>query len=277
MTFSPIIPVGGLGGWNFLNRTIERQTEVFDRSPEIVRDLEYFSKAIKNVSTLDDFMSDRRILKVALGSVGLSEEINKSAFVRKILEEGTGSGSFARRLGNTDYVVLAEIFSFSGQEFKPSDEMVEQVSRQYKDNMFEESLGEVDNDMRLALNFKREISNIADLDLSQEGGWFRVLGSLPLRAVMEDAFNLPGEFSQIDLDKQVEVMSDKAKQIFGSSDVKVFRDPQVVESAIQKFQLKRQIEKFSSTTSSSAAALSLLSGGLGSAGIENLISSSAAA
>jgi len=93
MSFSPVIPSSGLIGWNFLQSTLDRQEDLFSKSPEINRDIEYFKENIGNIKTVDDFMGDRRIQKVALGAFGLGEEINKGAFVRKVLEEGIRAAS----------------------------------------------------------------------------------------------------------------------------------------------------------------------------------------
>ena len=42
-----------------------------------------------------DLVADRRLLKVALGAFGLEGEIDKKAFIRKVLEEGTDRPSGA--------------------------------------------------------------------------------------------------------------------------------------------------------------------------------------
>ena len=251
---------------------MDRQTEIFDRSPDILRDVDYFTENIKNVETLDDLMGDRRLLKVALGAFGLDEELDKGAFVRKVLEEGTlEDDSFANRLNNPNYIAIAKVFTFGDGFFFQSDDLTDQLVRQYKDNQFEISLGEVDDDMRLALNFKREIGAIAEKDLTEAGGWFQVMASQPIRAVIETAFNLPVSFSQIDIDQQAGIFADKAEQFFGGRNVDIFRDPQIIDDAIRRFQLTQQINNGPDLTSSAASALTILGGGLGSDGLANLI------
>src|SRR6056297_1893238 len=84
MTFSPVVPTGGLVGWSLLDRTMERQTELFNKSPQIVRDTEYFEKTIDTIKTAEDLVADRRLLRVALGAFGLQDQINSKAFIRKI-------------------------------------------------------------------------------------------------------------------------------------------------------------------------------------------------
>jgi len=103
MPISPVLPTSGLTGWRFLNDSLETQETLFNSSPDISRDVDYFNENIGDIKTLDDFMGDRRILKVALGAFGLGDEINKGAFVRKVLEDGTEDRSaFAVRLNNSE-------------------------------------------------------------------------------------------------------------------------------------------------------------------------------
>ena len=52
----------------------------------------------------------------------------------------------------------------------------------------EAAVGEADNSMRLAMNFRREM---AELSKGEGASWFTVLGSKPLREVFENALENP--------------------------------------------------------------------------------------
>ena len=98
MSFQPAIGVGGLSGWRILEATSARQRETFERSPQLLRNIEYFRENISSAQTAEALVKDRRLLTVALGAFGLTEEIGKRAFVQKMLEGGTeDSGSLANR------------------------------------------------------------------------------------------------------------------------------------------------------------------------------------
>ena len=276
MVFSPVLPATGLTGWNFLKASLPTQAALFEKSPEIERDLEYFEANIRDVKTLDDFMNDRRLQKVALGAFGLGDEINKGAFVRKVLDEGVAERTaFARRINNEDYIELATTFDFTDGDLRLNTFQIDDIKQAYRDETFEIALGDVDNNMRLALNFQREITDLANRGLSENGGWFKAMGSVPLRTVLESAFNMPEGFSQLDIDKQKELLSDKANSFFGGKGVEVFQDPEAVETTIRRFLLQEQIAAGPSSTTPGFAALTILGGGLGSAGIENLLLSNA--
>jgi len=277
MAFTPVIPNSGLAGWSFLQRTIDRQEEVFAKSPDIARDIEYFQNNIQNIETLDDLMQDRKILKVALGAFGLGEEISKGAFVRKIIEEGTTErSSFANRLNNPDYIELAETFNFEAGTLSLSDADIEKISSQYQRQNFEIEVGNVDETMRLALNFQREIQDFVGQGLSENAGWFRLMGSVPIKTVLEGAFNLPQEFSALDVDKQKDILSDKAQKLFGGKTIEVFSDPEAVEKVINDYLLREQINAGPSQSTPGFAALSILGqsnsgSGVGTSGLFNLL------
>lgn len=275
MPFTPVIPSTGLTGWNFLQATVSRQEEVHGRSPEIARDVAYFEENIGDIKTLDDFMGDRRILKVALNAFGLGDEINKGAFVRKILEEGVeDDSSFANRLANSDYIALAENFNFTDGDLTLSDSIVSNISDQFKRQDFELQIGEVDESMRLALNFERKISDFVGQGSSEAGGWLSLMGSLPMREVIESAFNFPSSFVNLDIDRQQELFSDRMNARYGDKTIESFSDPEIVDDLIQNFLLRRSIDSGPSGFSSASTALSLLGGGssgFGSAGLFNLL------
>ncbi len=169
MVFQPVIPLNGYTGWLFLQRTQERQVEAFDASPELQREVDYFRDNIKNATDVADLVTDRTLLKVALGAFGLQDEINKQALVRRVLEEGTQEqGSFANRLNNSQFKDMANAFSYGNGGFAPDDAFVETIITQYKQSQFEVAVGEVDQDMRLSLNFQRKMGEIAARGIEQE-------------------------------------------------------------------------------------------------------------
>jgi len=213
MSFQPITPVGGIAGWSFLNRTLARQQESFRNSALAQRNAQYFRKNIAGISSAKDLISDRKLLVVALGAFGLEDDVNKGAFIRKVLEEGTtDSKAMANRLVDKRYARLADAFGFGnpfGNRIKLSAFPDEIISK-YETRQFEAAVGNQNEGLRLALGFRREMTEIS-LQTNGITGWFSILGSAPLRKVVEDAFNLPTEFSQLDLDSQVRTLREKAR------------------------------------------------------------------
>ena len=115
--------------------------------------------------------------------------------------------------------------------------------------------------MRLAMNFRREISRIAEGANVDTSGWFQIMGQTPLRTVMEAALGLPTSIGTADIDKQKELFERKAEQIFGGKSPSVFKDPVKVEDALRRFFLQTEIRNGPSESTPGMAALTMLSGG----------------
>ncbi|SES73037.1 DUF1217 domain-containing protein [Oceanicella actignis] len=249
MTFQPAIPLSGFAGWRLLQRTEAAQREAFNADPQIQRDIAYFRAHAAEAKTAEDLVNDRRLLKVALGAYGLDEDIDKKAFIRKVLEEGTlDPESFANRLVDSRYRDLARDFGYGDFAARTSlSTFVEKVISRYQERQFEAAVGDVDNDMRLAMNFRREIGDVVSGDKSASTKWFAILGNTPLREVVTAALGLPNSFGSIDVDKQVEMLERKSSEILKIDDPSGLADPEVMENVIKRFFIKQSIENGSTT------------------------------
>ncbi|MEO1136895.1 MAG: DUF1217 domain-containing protein [Pseudomonadota bacterium] len=264
MTFSPAIPLGGYLGWRVFENSADRQFEIFKNTPAVERNLEYFRENIAGATTAETLVKDRQLLTVALGAYGLEEEINKRAFIQKILEDGTDiSTSFANRLNDPRWRSFARDFgygNFTGPRVG-TELFKERTANNYLERAFEARVGEVNTDMRLAMNFRREIAVIAESASVDTAGWFQIMGQPPLRAVMEAALGLPASIGQTDIDKQRDLFERKAEQFFGGRTPAVFKDPVKVEDALRRFFLQSEIQNGPTASTPGSAALSILTGG----------------
>ena len=178
MPFSPALPLTGLAGLRFLEKTMDRQVELFNRSPDVQREIDYFLEKAGNFTSVEQLVTDRRALAVVLGAFGLDEDIGKTAFIRKVIEEGTfDSRSFANRLVDPAYREMSAALGFGDVGGLLVFENTRQsIVEQYRERQFELAVGDIDLDMRLALNFKREIEGIASRDVNAKTGWLLMLG-----------------------------------------------------------------------------------------------------
>lgn len=261
MTYTPVIPVSGYAGWALLKRTMAKQTDAFVKSPEIVRDEDYFRANIGKINSAEDLVKDRRLLKVALGAFGLEADINNKAFIQKVLEsKSLDTASLANRLANKQYLKLATAFGF-GDFTTPSSKIStfpKQMLKDYKARSFEVAVGDQDGDLRLAMNAERELVALAQKTGSEDTKWFGILGNSALKQVFTKALGLPSSISAVDLDQQLKVFKDRADAIFGASTVSQFSDPIKVESVIRRFLVRSQAEASAGSSGSGAAALAML-------------------
>jgi hypothetical protein len=261
MTFQPIVPFGGIAGFNYIERTQEAQQAVFNRSPVIARELDYFRENIANALTAEDLVNDRTLRKVALGAFGLDEDIDKIFFIKKVLDEGTEQDrAFATRLVDPAYRNLADAFGYGnllGARVGQSD-FASNIINAYQDRQFEIAVGNSDNGVRLAMNFKREIAAYAASENPETSAWFQIMGNTPIRTVIEGALGLPTSIGSLEIDKQRQFFQDAALKTFGGKGVDVFLDSENVEKAINNFLVRDQISNGISASTPGSAALTLL-------------------
>lgn len=258
--FEPVVPVGGFVGWTLLNRTIERQTTLFNAAPALQRDTDYFVRSIAEVQSAADLVSDRRLLRVALGAFGLQDDIDSRAFIQAIIEQGTeAKDALANRLTDARYRSFAGAFGFlSGAPVgPPPPDFAERIVDQFRRREFEIAVGEQDGAIRIALNADRAFAALASEEGSDNALWFRILGTPPLREALEGALGLPQSFGQLDLDRQLEEVRSLAAQRLDISSPKDLADDTLREGLIRQFLLRDQLSSFT-VSSSQSIALTLL-------------------
>lgn len=261
MTYTPAIPLGGYAGWSFLKRTYDTQTKAFQASTEIRRDEDYFRAKIGSVKTAEQLVSDRRLLKVALGAYGLDNDINNRFFIRKVLEDGTlKDGTLANRLADKQYRALSAGFGFGDYSVPRTQlsDFADKTLAAYKTRRFETAVGAQNNDMRLALNVERELPVLAGKSSSDAVKWFTAMGNGPLRQVFETALNIPASIGALDLDRQLEIFRTKAEAVFGNEGIAQFTDPAKMDALVRRFLLQSEVAALGTTTSASAGALALM-------------------
>ena len=261
MTFQPVLPFTGLTGWSFLKRTMERQQGLQQATPALQRDEAYFRARIGQVRTAEEFVSDRRLLRVGLAAFGLEGDLNNRAFIRQVLDGGTlKEGSLANRLADKRYQMFSAAFGF-GDFSVPRTRLStfpDEILTRFRTRNFETAVGLQNNAFRLALNAERELAELALRPISETARWYTVLGSPPLREVLQAAFNLPRSFAAIDLDQQVASLRDKTERAFGSSTISQFADPAKLEALIRRFHVNTSALDQPATNSPAAIALAIL-------------------
>ncbi|WP_417523442.1 DUF1217 domain-containing protein [Marinovum sp.] len=261
MSFQPILSGTGLLGWKLLNRTMETQQSALNRSAEISRDTAYFEANIAKVETAEQLVSDRRLLRVALGAYGLQDDLDNKYFIRKILEEGTrDSDALANKMADDRYTQFSAAFGFD--QFSGANTYSPAFAREVVDKFnrasFEQAVGNQDDSLRIALYTDRTLPELAaDESATEDSRWFTVMGVPALREIFQTALNLPSSFSQLDLDQQLDVFREKSGARFGASEVADFADPELREKLVEQYLLQSQLKE-STAYSGMSVALTLL-------------------
>lgn len=263
MTYSPVVPFGGLAGWQFLQRTRSAQMKAFVASGSTTRNTDYFRENISKIQSVGQLMDDRKLLTVALGAFGLEEDINNRAFIREVLMSKTnGERSLASRLSDKRYLELAKTFGF-GDVSPPNTVLSDfgaKIVERYNTQAFEVAIGGIDPNLRLAASLEREIGAVVAKGASEKANWFHVLGNPALREVFLGAMQLPKSIASMDIDRQAEVMMEKATRIFGSSELSEFTESDQREKLTRLFLLRADLSPSSNAVSGGSVALAILAG-----------------
>lgn len=274
MVFRPVIPSTGIVGWNFLQTTYDRQLESFSGSVQISAENDYMTGKLSSPMSVEDFLDDRRLLRSTMTAFGLEGEEWKRGFISKVLEEVQDPEStFLTRLNNPAYTAFAEAFTPVDGQIRVDADAIESISQDYREQSFRIAVGEVDNDMRLSLNYQAEIGDLVRSESSDDTNIFRILGSIPVRTVLEQALGLPTDIRQLELDQQAKIFQERLQSAFRISDTNELTSEENITRVIQRYSAISAINNGPSPTTPGATALTLLSG-IGSIGSQNLFLSS---
>lgn len=260
MSFQPILPMTGYVGWRFLQRTLDTQQATFNASVPVKRATDHFREKIGAVRTADDLVKDRALLRVALGAFGLDEDINNTYFIKRILSDGTtSSDALSSKLSDKRYAAFAREFGFGEGELPRTGLtfFADKITKLYEKKQFEVAVGELDNDMRSALNLAGSLKDIVSGTTSNNARWFQIMGNPPVRAVFETAFGLPKAMASLDLDQQLDTFKSRAQATFGSDAVADIATPAQEEKLIRLFLIRSEANA-AAATSAGSVALTLL-------------------
>ncbi|AXC49180.1 DUF1217 domain-containing protein [Paracoccus suum] len=224
-------------GWRLLQRTGTAAVERFASGTQIARTTEKFAAAKDSFGSAEEIVGNYNTMKVALTAFGLEGDINNKAFIRKVLESDLGDAkSLAHRLSDKRYLKLAQAFSLGPGGTRPKPEtVVNLVRKAYVEHAFELSVGETDESLRLALNAKRELNLLANRKSTESTKWYTILGSPPLRSVIEGALGVPGSVAKAPIDQQLDTFRAAAGRMFGSSFFDKLNDSANLDKLIETY------------------------------------------
>lgn len=273
MVFQPVIPLSGFGGWNFLQSTYDAQLETFSKSAQIKNDIDYLTEKFAEPMAVEDFLSDGRLRRITMTAYGLAGEEWKTGYVRTVLDEVQDPAStFLARLNNPQYSRFAEALRPVDGEILLTLPDLERITARFAAESFELAVGQQDNAMRLSLNYQSEIPELVTDGSSDQTVLYRLLGSVPVRSVLESALGLPTEIQSLDLDRQAAILDEKLQSQFGISSVQELKDPEVMDRIVSRYMALDGLNRNAAATGPAATALVLLgnAAGFGSIASQNL-------
>lgn len=224
----------------------------------------YFLSNITNVESVEDLLNDDDLISVVLKAFDLEDWAKSTTILKRVLSEDPEIfGSLSTVLGDKGMVSLAETFSFYDIERKTSvqgENFANNITDEFMWQKFMTSVSEVNSSIGTALQFQKSIPGLASNSMSENAKWYSVLGSTLMRNVFETALGLPDGFSQIDIDKQLEMIQEKAETRFGISSFSDLADKIIMNKVIHSYLLQDQLS-LGDSFGSEQIAMALLSNG----------------
>ncbi|QPF93096.1 DUF1217 domain-containing protein [Bradyrhizobium commune] len=193
------------------------------QQPDVSRDTAYYLANIGKVKSIDDFLKDYRLYSYAMKAYGLSDMTYAKAFMRKVLTEGIATkDTFANKLTDTRYRDFAAAFNFAalGANATQATQATTGTATQYATQTLEQSAGDQNEGLRLALYFTRKASSITSA--------YQILADKALTQVVQTTFGWSPTVSSGDIDAQ-------AKMITNKLNLADLQDPTKVTKFVQRF------------------------------------------
>ncbi|MCQ1834163.1 DUF1217 domain-containing protein [Neorhizobium galegae] len=219
----------------------------------------YYTDAMQRIGSRDELLADRKTLDILLISKGIDPSTVTNDFLKEAFNSDPADPKsfvntqtdkrFAQIVGTFNFDSKGEIDRSSAGEAQNGGEVVA-TQDLYVRQMLETQQGEENPGVRLALYFERMSDSITDP--------YVILGDEALMEFFRITFSLPPEIGNMDVDQQAKIVEKKL-------DLEDLADPEKVKKLVQRFTIMYDLENSVNT----ASAVSILSGGGGSAGISS--------
>ncbi len=187
-------------------------------------DIAYLKKVAPKLTTPDALLKDYRALKVVLGAYGMSDRLNQTALVKKLLtQDPQATRSLARGLANqAAFRFATALGNWTSAASSPLSNIatLNQIANSYAQTNFEANQGKQVPGMQQALYFRRTIANATTVP--------QVISDSTLIEVVSGALNLPDQFGTLDYDRQVAELTKQLK-------FDKFKDPTYVDKFVQRY------------------------------------------
>ncbi|TBA13693.1 DUF1217 domain-containing protein (plasmid) [Rhizobium ruizarguesonis] len=214
-------------------------------------EITYFREQMATITTASEFLADDRLVSFALEAKGLDpDDVTSDELEKMFSSDLDDEDSYVNKLDDNRFGELVGSFNFDQDGNISADptgtvqqrgDVLETIDS-YVRLTLEDDQGDSNTGVRLALDFARkapEISNAYD-----------ILGDSALFEFFTTTFNLSSYVSNMDVDKQAEMVDNFI-------DMKDLSDPDKVDDLIQRFTAMYDMANGTGTTSS---ALSILTG-----------------
>ena len=233
-----------------------------DEKTKATAEAKYYSAEVEKIKSLDDLLSNRRLVDFVLVAAKLDPETVTTDYLRKMFESDPNDpNSFINKEPNTTiYKELVASYNFDneGDLVRPGTGIqtkrgLLETEDLYLNQTLEQQKGEDNAGVRLALYFRRQASGVNTA--------YDLLADSALLQVIQTTFSIPQAMSSADVDVQYAYINRVL-------DVKDLQDPAKLEKLLLRFTALYDVEN---NVDMSAAQI-VLSGGGGGISADTLFS-----
>ncbi len=196
----------------------------------------YYSTEVEKLTSMGDLLGNRRLVDFILVAAGIDPEEVTTDYVRQMFESDLEDPeSFVNTEPDTRYREIVASFNFNvkGEIQKPASGQIQtrrgliDTADLYLNQTLEETQGEDNAGVRLALYFKRMASGV--------GSAYDLLADSALLQVIQTTFNIPKEMSSADVDIQYDYINRVL-------DIEDLQDPEKLQKLLVRFTSLYDIE-----------------------------------
>lgn len=188
----------------------QKTTQRILNTPNIKRETDYYTKHIKSVNTVDDFIADTRLFNYAMKAFGLEDMSYAKGMMRKVLTDE----KYANALSDKRYQQFAAAFDFAkyGDQATSQDSATVETVNKYVQQSIELEAGEQNEGTRLALYFTRVVGGMVNNNTLSKDSWaYQLISDKALASVVYTALNIPDSVRASDVDAQKRVIESRLK------------------------------------------------------------------
>jgi len=191
--------------------------------PAVANATAYYQANIGKVTTIAQFVGNYRLLSYALQAYGLGDQVNNTALIKKVLEQGaTSPKALANTLPNGNWRAFATAFNFSatGTAAPSSSASVATTKADYVEQKLESDQGAGNTGVGLALYFARVAPTITN--------GLQILADKNLLEVVQTIFGIPAAANASQIDQQ-------ATEIEKLMPIKDLQNPAKLKTLVERF------------------------------------------
>ncbi|MFG1420240.1 DUF1217 domain-containing protein [Roseixanthobacter liquoris] len=209
--------------YRYLAKDMSATLKAQAKDPQVARETAYFQANIAKVKTADDLINNYRLFNYAMTAYGLSDMTYAKGFMRKVLDSDlSDKNSFANKLNDQRFTQFAKMFAFKTlvAATTSTQALQQTVMAKYTQQSLEDTAGQSDQGVQLALYFKRVAPTITSA--------YGLLGDTALWQVCKTVFGFPDAMANADITQQATMVKSRLN-------VADLKDPAKVDKLLQRF------------------------------------------